>query len=128
MVVAWALRAGSWERLTGTVRDRSLASGATLHESDDEAQEEEVLKGLSNENLRTLGAAGHWLLGLPPLVVFVTVVVLFLATVWSNWVIVKRAGHPGCLSLFAFVPCANVVFLLWFAFTRWPVQGAKKAR
>ena len=86
------------------------------------------MKTLTDEQFRWVGAAVHWLMRLPPMSLGIGFLVLFLVMVWSNWTIVKRAGHPGCLSLMMFVPCLNVLFLLWFAFTKWPVQGAKNAK
>jgi hypothetical protein len=36
------------------------------------------------------------------------------------WRIVKRTGLPPVLSLLAFVPVANVIFVWVFAFMEWP--------
>jgi len=36
------------------------------------------------------------------------------------WRIVKRTGLPPVLSLLAFVPAANVIFVWVFAFMEWP--------
>ena len=36
------------------------------------------------------------------------------------WRIVKRTGLPAALSLLAFVPVANVIFIWVFAFMEWP--------
>jgi O-antigen ligase len=36
------------------------------------------------------------------------------------WRIVRRTGLPPALSLLAFVPVANVIFIWVFAFMEWP--------
>jgi hypothetical protein len=38
------------------------------------------------------------------------------------WVILSKAGFPRAWALLAMVPIANVVGLLWFALSEWPVH------
>jgi hypothetical protein len=38
------------------------------------------------------------------------------------WRIVAKAGYPGPLALFVFVPLLNVVLLVAFAFSEWPLE------
>lgn len=72
-----------------------------------------------------VGRAAHVVLDLPPLVFVGVAVAVTGLTLWAHWRIVNRAGYPGCWSLMLLVPCVNVLFVLCFAFSRWPVQGKK---
>ena len=36
------------------------------------------------------------------------------------WVIVRKAGYPGALSLLMLVPVLNIIALWFFAFSNWP--------
>ena len=40
--------------------------------------------------------------------------------VWPFWRICDKAGYPGIIALFVFIPVINFVFLYWFAFSDWP--------
>ena len=60
----------------------------------------------------------HW--------VFVTIV-LFGPLYWPAWLIAKRAGLPGWLSLLIFVPGINVLAMWAFALLRWPIQRRSTA-
>jgi len=40
--------------------------------------------------------------------------------VWPFWRICQKAGYPGLMALFVFVPVVNIIFLYWFAFADWP--------
>ena len=100
-------------------------------ERDGKAKEKGHVKVFNDDAARAVGSFAHWAMGLPTVTLVSSGAVLFLlvlATYWANWTIVKRAGHPGPMSLMLYVPCVSVFFLLWFAFTRWPVQGARGAR
>jgi hypothetical protein len=39
-----------------------------------------------------------------------------------NWMIASKAGYNGVLSLLMFIPFVNLIVLLIFAFSKWPVQ------
>jgi hypothetical protein len=41
---------------------------------------------------------------------------------YPMWRIVSKAGYPGALSLLAWVPLLNIVFLWVFALSSWPAQ------
>ncbi|HXW76928.1 MAG TPA: hypothetical protein VEJ20_05910 [Candidatus Eremiobacteraceae bacterium] len=56
---------------------------------------------------------GIW--GIVCLAVFVIMLIAY-------WKIVERAGYSGALSLLVLVPIVNVIMLLVFAFSEWPVQ------
>ena len=57
------------------------------------------------------------------------IIVLFWAAIVGVpfWHIVKKSGHPAPLALLIFVPLVNLIFLWWFAFSRWPVRTAPGA-
>ncbi len=42
------------------------------------------------------------------------------------WKICEKAGFPPPLSLLMFVPIANIVLVLYIAFTEWPALKDKK--
>ena len=89
------------------------------------------MKVFNDDAARVVGAFVHWGMALPTTAIVSTALVLFLfgvATFWADWTIVKRAGHPGAMSFMLYAPCLSLFFLFWFAFTRWPVQGGKRAR
>jgi hypothetical protein len=51
------------------------------------------------------------------------IVVVFLGlSVVGWWKIFSRAGYPGLLGLFIFVPVVNFVAFLWLAFLPWPIE------
>jgi len=39
--------------------------------------------------------------------------------------ILKKAGYSPLWVLVAFVPLVNLIFLWFFAFSRWPIEGGK---
>jgi hypothetical protein len=53
------------------------------------------------------------------------VVVLFLWT-WPVWRIVRRAGFPGWIAIFAFIPGINLVLLYFMAFAAWPSLSSRR--
>ena len=53
------------------------------------------------------------------LLVICAVVVL---TVVAYWRIATKAGYNGVLSLLMLVPLANIILLIYFAFTDWPIE------
>ncbi len=57
-------------------------------------------------------------IGLPELIVILASSLF----VVPCWVIFKKAGFPGPLSLFILVPVLNLVVLYYVAFSRWPSQ------
>lgn len=88
----------------------------------DEARKKEVkpqLYDLTGKALRDLAS-------MPPGVFVLLALSCVVATLWAHWTIVRRAGYPGCWSLMLLVPCLNLLFLLAFAWSRWPIQGKKK--
>jgi len=57
-----------------------------------------------------------WLVWL--LVICAVVVV----TIVAYWRIATKAGYSGVFSLLMLVPLANIVLLIYFAFTDWPIE------
>lgn len=53
-------------------------------------------------------------------------VVMVLALV-INWRIASKAGYSGALSLLMLIPLANVIVLLIFAFSKWPIEQRLEA-
>jgi len=59
--------------------------------------------------------AGFWLIGM---IVCLALLVLSLVI---NWKIAEKAGYQGITSLLMLIPLVNIVVLLYFAFTEWPI-------
>src|SRR5450755_2214696 len=56
---------------------------------------------------------------------FVWVLVCIGALILSlviNWRIAEKAGFSGAASLLMLIPLANIIVLLYFAFTEWPIE------
>jgi apolipoprotein N-acyltransferase len=47
---------------------------------------------------------------------------IFVFSLVINWLIVSKAGYNGALSLLALVPLVNLVAIIIFAFSDWPVR------
>ncbi len=51
---------------------------------------------------------------------------LFFMLIWALvvivpfWKITTKAGYPAWLSLLIIVPLANIIFIYYLAFSRWP--------
>lgn len=51
------------------------------------------------------------------------VILLFSAIIpLAFWKICAKTGFPGVLGLLMLVPVANIILLLYLAFTDWPIQ------
>jgi hypothetical protein len=53
--------------------------------------------------------------------------VLFLIPLIVAWRITVKAGYTGVLSLLLLIPGVNIVMLLIFAFSEWPIQAKLRA-
>ncbi|HEV2580018.1 MAG TPA: hypothetical protein VGT44_04120 [Ktedonobacteraceae bacterium] len=53
------------------------------------------------------------------LIVFLAIAVF---TVIIYWRIVSKAGYNGAMSLLLFIPIANLIMIIIFAFSEWPIQ------
>jgi hypothetical protein len=47
---------------------------------------------------------------------------LLILSLWINWTIASKAGYSGALSLLMLIPLVNIIIILMFAFSEWPVQ------
>ena len=56
------------------------------------------------------------------LVIFVIIMAVVIFSVWCYWRIAVKAGYSGPLSLLLLIPGANLVILILFAFTQWPIE------
>lgn len=45
-----------------------------------------------------------------------------------NWRIASKAGYSGALSPLMLIPLANVIVLIVFAFSKWPIEQRLEAR
>ena len=51
-----------------------------------------------------------------------------IAAIWFTfWIfggIARKAGYSRWLGLWMLLPLANIVVLVWFAYTEWPIENA----
>ena len=52
---------------------------------------------------------------------------LLVLTIVVYWKIASKAGYNGALALLMFVPLANLIMLLIFAFSEWPIEQQLRA-
>ncbi len=55
------------------------------------------------------------------------VIIILIISLVINWRIASKAGYPGAYSLLMLIPLVNIVIILIFAFTEWPVERELKA-
>ncbi|HME81901.1 MAG TPA: hypothetical protein VKF82_07470 [Candidatus Eremiobacteraceae bacterium] len=65
----------------------------------------------------TAAAIGVW---------FLVILAIMAFSIWIYWRIAVKAGYPGAYSLLMLVPVANLVLLVVFAFTDWPIELANR--
>lgn len=53
-------------------------------------------------------------------VIFYIAIIAFFIYVW--WRIFAKAGYSGARSLLLLVPIANIIIIIMFAFSEWPIQ------
>ncbi len=53
---------------------------------------------------------------------FLVILAIMAFTIWIYWRIAAKAGYPGAYSLLMLVPVVNLVLLIVFAFTDWPIE------
>lgn len=58
-------------------------------------------------------------IGIPELVVALFILIVFLV-IWYR--IYSKSGHSGWLCLLMMIPLVNLITILWFAFSTWPVE------
>ena len=52
---------------------------------------------------------------------FLCVFVVLPFVVVPCWIILKKAGYPGVLSLLMLVPVVSIVLVFFLAFSEWPI-------
>lgn len=50
------------------------------------------------------------------------IAILFCLIVLPFWRISRKAGYPGFLALAYCIPIVNILVLLFFAFSEWPIE------
>jgi hypothetical protein len=60
-------------------------------------------------------------------VICIIVLAIVAFSIWCYWRIAVKAGYPGPFSLLLLVPGANLILLILFAFSEWPVERDLKA-
>ena len=60
-------------------------------------------------------------------VVALIALAVFVFMIFCYWRIFSKAGYPGVLALLMFVPLANLILIIWFAFAQWPVLKDQRA-
>ena len=49
---------------------------------------------------------------------------LIILSLVINWKIAEKAGFSGAASLLMLIPLVNVIVVIYFAFTEWPIERA----
>jgi uncharacterized oligopeptide transporter (OPT) family protein len=74
----------------------------------------------ANSDTATNAVAGTFAaFGIVGVLVGIGVLILSL---WINWTIAAKAGYSGALSLLMLIPLVNLIIVLMFAFSEWPIQ------
>jgi hypothetical protein len=58
-------------------------------------------------------------------VIFLLIIVVFAIIIY--WRIAMKAGYPGPYSLLMLIPLVNLIIIIMFAFTDWPIERELKA-
>ena len=53
-------------------------------------------------------------------------VALFIFQMYCYWRVAEKSGYPGAYSLLALIPLVNVVILLMWVFSEWPIEAELK--
>lgn len=64
--------------------------------------------------------------GLAELVIILFMLLVFVGMIVIYWRIISKTGNTGALSLLLLVPIVNIIFLIWLAFSEWPVEKRVK--
>jgi hypothetical protein len=52
------------------------------------------------------------------------IIAILVFTIYIQWRIASKAGYPGAYSLLLLIPLVNLIVLIIFAFSEWPIQRA----
>jgi hypothetical protein len=80
-----------------------------------------VLALLADENSDAANAAAAGMAAFGVVWVLICVAILILSLI-VNWKIAEKAGFAGVASLLMLIPLVNIIVLIYFAFTEWPIQ------
>src|SRR5262245_32327340 len=83
---------------------------------------EQALESEDHMDDGSSAGGGIFLLGM---IVFWIAIVLFMLYVWGT--IFKKAGYSFWLCLLMVIPLANLIWLLVFAFSTWPIHREMEA-
>lgn len=61
-----------------------------------------------------------------PEIFIITLIALLPLFVFSR--IFSKAGYSGLLSLLLYIPVVNVILLIYFAYTEWPIERRLRNR
>ena len=53
--------------------------------------------------------------------------IILVISIIIYWRIATKAGYPGAYSLLLLVPIVNLIVIIMFAFTEWPIERDVKA-
>jgi hypothetical protein len=63
-------------------------------------------------------------LGIPEiLLIMILLLVPNILLILAWWRIFTKAGHPGVIGVAMAIPVLNLGILLWFAFSKWPIEN-----
>ncbi len=60
-------------------------------------------------------------------VICLVIIAIVAFSIWCYWRIAVKAGYAGPFSLLLLVPGANLILLILFAFSEWPIERELKA-
>ncbi len=72
-------------------------------------------------------AVAHALAGPMGAFFWILILVAVAISVTVYWRVATKAGYAGALSLLMFLPLVNLVMLLIFAFSEWPIEKEIRA-
>jgi hypothetical protein len=84
-----------------------------------------LLTLLLDDNTNTAG--GTAALGAFFAAYFLFIIIIVILSIVIYWRIAMKAGYPGAYSLLMLVPLVNLIILIMFAFTEWPIERDVKA-
>jgi len=84
-----------------------------------------LLTLLLDDNTNTAG--GTAALGAFFAAYFLFIIIIAVIAIIMYWRIASKAGYPGAYSLLMLVPLVNLIIVILFAFTEWPIEREVKA-
>lgn len=53
-------------------------------------------------------------------------VILFIFQMYCYWRVAQKCGYPGSYSLLVLIPLVNIVIMLMWVFSEWPIEAELK--